>query len=310
VLALGVRPETRLAREAGLALGPTGGIRVDQYLRTSADGIYAVGDAVEYTHALTGRPTLMPLAGPATRAGRIAGEHAATDEAPPMAPVLGTSIVRTFGVAAGSTGLNRRQAAEAGLPALELVIPGRAHATYYPGAAPLVLKVVYHPDTRRLLGGQVVGGDGVDKRLDVLATALRLGARVEDLATLDLAYAPPFGAARDPLHVAGFLAENEGRGLARFLGAGAVATLPVGTQLVDVRTMPEQAADPCPGAIAIPLSELRQRLGELDPARPLVTICKGGQRAYFASRILQQRGFTDVATATGGMVAWHGQRGG
>lgn len=307
VLALGVRPDTTLARSAGLALGPHGGIRVDQYMRTSADGIYAVGDAVEYTHAVTGAPALIPLAGPATRAGRIAGEHAATDAGPPMAPVLGTSVVRAFGVVAGSTGLTRAQAAAAGIPVAEVVVPGHDHATYYPGAGRLVLKVLYHAATRALIGAQVVGGDGVDKRLDVLATAIRLGGRVDDLATLDLAYAPPFGSARDPIHVAGFLAENEHRGLERFLAADDLAELPRGVQLLDVRNAPERAVDPCPGAIGIPLAELRRRLGELDPARPIVTICRGGQRGYFASRILRQHGFTDVATLTGGMISWHGR---
>jgi NADPH-dependent 2,4-dienoyl-CoA reductase/sulfur reductase-like enzyme/rhodanese-related sulfurtransferase len=306
VLALGVRPETGLAIEAGLALGPSGGIRVDEYMRTSADGIYAVGDAVEYVHAVSGRPSLMPLAGPATRAGRIAGEHAATDTAPAMAPVLGTSIVRVFGVVAGSTGLTRRQAVAAGLPFRELLVPGHDHATYYPGAAPLLIKVLYHPQERRLLGAQVVGREGVDKRLDVLATAIRLGGTAEDLASLDLAYAPPYGSARDPIHIAGFMAENESRGLERFVAPQELAELPVGTQLLDVRTPAERAADPCPDALAIPLDELRARVGELDRERPVVTICKGGQRAYFASRILQQRGFGNVRTATGGMMAWHG----
>jgi NADPH-dependent 2,4-dienoyl-CoA reductase/sulfur reductase-like enzyme/rhodanese-related sulfurtransferase len=309
VLALGVRPETRLAVEAGIALGPSGGIRVDQYMRTSAEGVYAVGDAVEYVHGLTGQPALVPLAGPASRAGRVAGEHAATDAAPPMAPVLGTSIVRVFGVVAGSTGLTRRQAEAAGLASHEILVPGYDHATYYPGAAPLVLKVLFHPADRRLLGAQAVGHDGVDKRLDVLATAIRLGARVDDLATLDLAYAPPFGSARDPIHVAGFLAENERRGLDWFVAPEELRTLADDTQLLDVRTAAERAADPCPGAIAIPLSELRARTDELDPHRAVVTICKGGQRAYFASRILRQRRFALVRTATGGMTAWHGKDG-
>jgi tRNA 2-thiouridine synthesizing protein A len=309
VLALGVRPELQLAKDAGLAIGAAGGIRVDEYMRTSAAGIYAVGDAVEYTHAVTGRPALVPLAGPATRAGRVAGEHAATDGSPPMTPVLGTSIVRVFGVVAGSTGLTRGQAAAAGLPVRELLVPGYDHATYYPGAAPLVLKVLSHQEDGRLLGAQVVGRDGVDKRLDVLATAIGLGARTDQLATLDLAYAPPFGSARDPIHLAGFLAENEQRGLDRFLAPEELGALPATAQMVDVRNPAERAADPVAGTIAIPLSELRTRIGELDPARPVVTLCKSGQRAYFASRILRQRGFTDVRTATGGMVAWHGSHG-
>jgi NADPH-dependent 2,4-dienoyl-CoA reductase/sulfur reductase-like enzyme/rhodanese-related sulfurtransferase len=310
VLALGVRPELRLAKDAGLAIGPAGGIRVDEYMRTSASGIYAVGDAVEYIHAVTGQPALVPLAGPASRAGRVAGEHAATDAAPPMMPVLGTSIVRIFGVVAGSTGLTRRQATAAGLPLGELLVPGHDHATYYPGAAPLVLKILYDRENGRLLGAQVVGRNGVDKRLDVLATAIGLGARADQLAALDLAYAPPFGSARDPIHVAGFLAENERRGLDRFLAPKELDLLPATAQVLDVRNPDERAADPAAGTIAIPLGQLRARLGELDPTRPVVTLCKGGQRAYFASRILRQHGFTDVRTATGGMVAWHGYQGG
>jgi rhodanese-related sulfurtransferase len=309
VLALGVRPETRLATEAGIALGPSGGIRVDSYMRTSADGIYAVGDAVEYVHQVTGLPALVPLAGPATRAGRVAGEHAATDAGPPMAPVLATSIVRVFGVVAGSTGLTRRQATAAGLPFRELLVPGYDHATYYPGASPLVLKVLYHPVDRRLFGAQAVGCHGIDKRLDVLATAIRFGARVDDLASLDLAYAPPFGSARDPVHVAGFLAENERRGLDRFVAPVELGTMAAGVQVLDVRNPAERRAAPCPDAIAIPLGELRRRAGELDPGRPVVTVCKGGQRAYFATRILRQRGFADVRTVTGGMIAWHGTEG-
>ena len=154
----------------------------------------------------------------------------------------------------------------------------------------------------------LVGRDGVDKRLDVLATAIRLGGTVDHLASLDLAYAPPYGSARDPIHIAGFMADNEHRGLDRFVAPSELAALPAETQLLDVRTPAERAADPCPDAVAIPLAELRGRAGELDRDRPVVTICKGGQRAYFASRILRQRGFDDVRTATGGMLAWHGMR--
>jgi NADPH-dependent 2,4-dienoyl-CoA reductase/sulfur reductase-like enzyme/rhodanese-related sulfurtransferase len=303
ILALGVRPETRLAVDAGLAIGPSGGIVVDEYMRTSARDVYAVGDAVEYTHALTGRPTLMALAGPANRAGRIAGEHAATGTAPAMAPVLGTSVVRVFGLVAGATGLGVDAAREAGFEARTLFVPGNHHAGYYPGAEEMWIKVAYDGRTRRLLGAQVVGGEGVDKRLDVLATAIRFGARVEDLASLDLAYAPPFGSAKDPLHMVGFVAENEGRGLHDVLAARDVESLPADVQVLDVRNAMEQAAGMLPGAVAIPLAELRRRVGELDPRRPVVTVCRGGQRAYYATRILRQLGFADVRTLSGGMLA-------
>jgi NADPH-dependent 2,4-dienoyl-CoA reductase/sulfur reductase-like enzyme/rhodanese-related sulfurtransferase len=303
VLALGVRPETRLAAEAGLALGPSGGIVVDEYMRTSAAGIYAVGDAVEYTHAVTGYPMLVPLAGPANRAGRVAGEHAATDASPAMAPVLGTSIVRVLGIVAGATGLGAEAARRAGFTVQTLFVAGNHHASYYPGAEEMWIKVTYDERTRRLLGAQVVGGEGVDKRLDVLATAIRFGARVDDLASLDLAYAPPFGSAKDPLHMAGFVAENEQRGLHALVAADDLARLGGEVQLLDVRNPVEWIASTLPGAITIPLAELRARLGELDPARPVVTICRGGQRAYYATRILRQHGFGDVRTLTGGMLA-------
>jgi NADPH-dependent 2,4-dienoyl-CoA reductase/sulfur reductase-like enzyme/rhodanese-related sulfurtransferase len=303
VLALGVKPETRLAADAGLALGPSGGIVVDEFMRTSAPGVYAVGDAVEYTHAVTGQPTLMPLAGPANRAGRVAGEHAATDAAPAMSPVLGTSIVRVFGVVAGATGLGVEAARRAGFAARSLFVAGNHHAGYYPGAEEMWLKVTYDEATRRLLGAQVVGGEGVDKRLDVLATAIRFGARVDDLAALDLAYAPPFGSAKDPLHMVGFVAENEERGLHRTITAEELAHLGNDVQVLDVRSPLEWSAGTLPGAITMSLAELRGRVQELDPARPVVTVCRGGQRAYYATRILSQLGFADVRTLTGGMLS-------
>lgn len=300
-LAVGVRPNIRLARQAALAIGSSGAIQVNSVMQTSDPLIYAAGDAVEYIHAVTAQPVRLPLAGPANRAGRIAGEHAASDQAPAMPPVLGTAIVRVFNVVAAVTGLNSRAAEQAGLHYRALWLPANHHASYYPGAREMFLKVLYRPDTGRILGAQIVGGEGVDKRIDVLATAIYFGARIDELANLDLAYAPPFGSAKDPVHLVGFLAQNERRGLDRFMGPDELAQLPPDTQLLDVRTEAEWQAGHIDGAIWIPLHELRRRLGELDPRRPVLTICRAGQRSYYASRILRQHGFQHVQTLSGGM---------
>lgn len=307
VLGLGVRPNTALAEQAGLALGPSRGIQVNAHLQTSDPLIYAAGDAVEYTHGVLGEPVRMPLAGPANRAGRLAGEHAATDGGPALAPVLGTSIVRVFGVTAATTGLSSKQAAKLGREATAVFIEARHHAGYYPGAQPMVLKLVYAPDSGRVLGAQVVGGEGVDKRVDVLATLIQLGGTVEDLTELDLAYAPPFGSARDPLHQAGFVASNLRAGTLRAVGPEAAVD---GKQVVDVRTASEWAQGHLPGAHHIPVDALRGRFHELDPKRPTVVVCRTGLRAYTAARLLQQQGFADVSVLTGGMLIWrHSQQG-
>lgn len=302
ILALGVRPATKLAKMAGLQLGATGGIAVNDYLQTSHPDVYAVGDAVEYLHSVADLRQRVPLAGPANRAGRIAGEHAATGNSPPMPPVLGTAIVRVFETVAAVTGCNQRCLAQAGTSASAVWTPGNSHASYYPGAEEMMLKIIYSPDTGKLLGAQAVGGDGVDKRIDILATAIQLGGTVESLTALDLTYAPPFGSAKDPIHQVGYCAENQRRVLNQFIPPTQVKALPSGTQLLDVRTLAEWKSGALEGAIHIPLPELRRRLGELDPSRPVVTYCRGGQRAYFATRILRQQGFSDVQTLSGGML--------
>ena len=203
ILGMGVELNTKLAVEAGLPLGPSGGIQVNDCQQTADPEIYAAGDAVEYVFGPTRQALPVPLAGPANRSGRIAGEHAVTGASTvPMAPVLGTSIVRVFGKTLAMTGLSAQQAAQVGQPAASVVISANHHAGYYPGAEPMFLKLVYEPETGRLLGAQAVGNSGIDKRIDVLACALRWRGTVRELAGVDLAYAPPFGAARDPVHLA------------------------------------------------------------------------------------------------------------
>ncbi|MFB6285306.1 MAG: FAD-dependent oxidoreductase [Candidatus Bipolaricaulia bacterium] len=305
ILGIGVKPHTSLAERSNLEIGPSGGIAVNNRMQTSDPTIYAVGDAVEYSHGVTGQPARVPLAGPANRAGRIAGEHAARDDAPAMAPVFGTAIVRVFDTTAAMTGLSEQQAADQGYDAQAVWVPAKHHAGYYPGAETMTVKLVFARGDGRVLGAQVVGGAGVDKRIDVLASALYFRATVDDLASLDLAYAPPFGAAKDPIHLAAFVAQNVHSGMDRevppYVTTG-VDGYDGDVQWLDVRDPDEWGSGCLEDAIRIPLGELRERLNELDPNRPVVTVCGIGQRAYFATRLLRQQGFSQVATLSGGMM--------
>jgi tRNA 2-thiouridine synthesizing protein A len=310
VLAIGVRPETTLARAAGLDLGPTGGIKVDAYLRTSDPDIYAVGDAIEVTQTVSGRSVLIPLAGPANRQGRLAADNLlAADDATrkPYEGTLGTAILKVFDLAAASTGLNETQLSAAGIAYRATITHSGSHASYYPGSKQLSLKLLYAPDGR-VLGAQAVGAEGADKRIDVIATVIRLGGTVADLADLELAYAPPFGSAKDPVNIAGYVARNvlngshaviDWRSLRDRIAAGLGAA-----QLLDVRTPEEFAIQTLPGAVNIELDRLRARLGELDPARPVIVFCQIGVRGYLAYRILKQSGFADVVNLSGGIKTY------
>ena len=277
-----------------------GGIQTNRQMQTNDPDVYAVGDAAEYVCGPLGTSSRIALAGPANRAGRLAGEHAATDRSSPMSDVMGTAIVRVFDLTAGMTGLTTQMARRSGQSARSVTIVANQHAGYYPGASPLVLKLLYDPATERVLGAQCVGKDGVDKRIDVIATALALKATVRDLAGLDLAYAPPFGSAKDPVHLAAFAAGNQLDGLEDFLDADADLA---GKQVVDVRTPAEVSSRPlagAPGAINIPLDSLRERLNELDPQADTVVSCGVGLRAHVAARILRQHGFARIANLSGG----------
>ncbi len=299
IIGIGVRPNTQLAVQAGLEIGKTGGILVDRWLKTSDPDIYAAGDAAEYPYGPTGEPSRVPLAGPANRAGRIAGQHAVSGQADPLQDVWGTSIVRVFGVTAGMTGLTKKGADRFGIPAITVSVVGKHHAGYYPGAEEMVLKLAYDPTNGKILGLQAVGGEGVDKRLDVIATLLHFGGTVRDLAGLDLAYAPPFGAAKDPLHQAAFAACNQLDGFTTFCDADADLT---DLQVIDVRTPAEVSAAPLAGvphALQIPVDDLRDSLHLLDKQRPVVVSCGVGLRGHVAARILTQHGF-DVRNLAGG----------
>ncbi len=298
IASIGVRPRTELAQDAGLDLGPSGGVTINAFCQTNDPLIYAAGDIVEYQHGTLDRPMRIPLAGPANRAGRVAGTHAATGKSEPLASVQGTSIVRVFGMTAGATGLNARQCTEANLDFRTAIIQAPHNASYFPGAKNLTIKILYQPGSGKLLGVQAVGAEGVDKRLDVAATVLHFGGTVHDLAGLDLAYAPPFGSAKDPIHMAAFVAENDLAELPQLFEYDVNLD---GFQVVDVRNASETAKLPLPGAIHIPVDELSERWGELDPTRPTITVCHSGKRAHVAACLLQGQGFLIVANLNGGM---------
>ena len=298
VLAIGVRPRTELARDAGLEIGEAGGVRVDPWMRTSDPSIFAVGDCVEYEHAVLGKATRVPLAGPANRAGRVAGAVAAGADARPMTPVCGTNVVRVFSKTAASTGLNETRCRGEGIACRSAFIQAPGHASYFPGAEPMLLKLVYTP-SGKVLGAQAVGGAGVDKRIDVIATAIHFGGTVDDLAGLDLAYAPPFSSAKDPVHMAAFVACNDLESHPRIVPPDLDLD---GFQVVDVRTTKEIERLPLDDAVHVPIDELSQRLASLDPERPTVTVCHSGKRAHVAACQLKSAGFRHVRNLTGGML--------
>lgn len=305
ILSIGVKPELTLAKDAGLSVGGSGGIVVDEAMRTSDPDIYAAGDAVECVDLVTGGKTRFPLAGPANKQGRVAGANAAGGDLL-FKGALGTAIVRSMGLTAAKTGLSERDAVRLGLAHFVSIIHPNDHAMYYPGAAQMHLKLVVESGTGRLLGAQAVGEAGVDKRIDVLATALSAKMTVEDLEDLDLAYAPPFGAAKDPVVMAGFAASAVRREEVSTLTWEELKTALAGThhlQLVDVRTPKEHQAGHIPGSVNLPVDDLRARLKELDPKRETVVYCRVGLRGYIAARILRQSGFPRVRNLTGGMLS-------
>jgi NADPH-dependent 2,4-dienoyl-CoA reductase/sulfur reductase-like enzyme/rhodanese-related sulfurtransferase len=311
VLGTGVKPNVALARAAGLELGVTGAIKVDRQQRTSDPAIFAAGDNAEAEFLPTGTPVNIPLAWPANKQGRVAGCNAAMDLAGVAADdplrlrssaITGTSIVRVCGMNAGGTGLTEKVAARLEREVAVVYLGGPNHASYYPGARPMMIKLVYEPASGRVLGAQAYG-ESVDKRLDVFSTAIRGGLTVEELEDLDLSYAPPFGNAKDAAVLAGFAAANARRGIAPGIGpldflAG--RGLAENTVLVDVRSAREAEVEPFESALNVPLDELRQRLDEIPQGRPLVVACASGQRSYAAQQILRHHGRGDVRNLYGG----------
>jgi NADPH-dependent 2,4-dienoyl-CoA reductase/sulfur reductase-like enzyme/rhodanese-related sulfurtransferase len=302
VLSIGVRPETTLAAEAGLEIGPHGGIHVDDDMRTSDPDIYAVGDAVEVRDCVVGGTALIPLAGPANRQGRIAADRVFGRESE-YHGTQGTSIVRVFGLTLALTGASEKTLTRVGHAHEKVYIHPMQHAGYYPGAERLAIKLLFSPADGKVLGAQIAGQEGVDKRIDVLATAIRAGMTVYDLEELELAYAPPFGSAKDPINMAGFVAANVLKGDTEIIHADALEQ--VEGELIDVRDPDEHSEGHIPGSRNVPVNDLRDRLDELPTDRPLVVYCQIGLRGYVAERILRQRGYT-VLNLSGGFNTYRG----
>ncbi len=293
ILGVGVRPENKLAVDAGLAVGARGGIQVNAQMQTSDPDVYAVGDAIEVTDVVSGAAVQVPLAGPANRQGRIAADHIFGRPAQ-YRGTQGTAIVGVFERTAALTGASEKALRRAGRKFRKVYLHPAQHAGYYPGAEPMALKVLFDPDSGQLLGAQAVGGEGVDKRIDVLAVALQAGLTVFDLEEMELAYAPQYGSAKDPVNMAGFVAAGLVRGDHPQLDVDEFLAPPAAERgfLLDVRTPEEFSAGHIPGAVNIPVDELRARLAELPRERPIAAYCQVGQRGYLATRILLQHGFS------------------
>jgi NADPH-dependent 2,4-dienoyl-CoA reductase/sulfur reductase-like enzyme/rhodanese-related sulfurtransferase len=303
ILGLGIRPEVTLARKAGLTIGERGGIRVNENLQTSSPNIWAVGDAIEVRNPVNSAWTLIALGGPANRQGRIAADNIfGSNET--YDGTLGTAILRVFDLTVASVGLNEVQLKSSTIPYEAIYLHPSDHASYYPGAERLDMKVLFHRETGLLLGAQVIGKEGADKRIDVLATAMKARMTIRDLSELELAYAPPFGSAKDPINLAGMAGTNVLDGLTEQVQWYQVPALSKGESLlIDVRTRAERDRGYIAGSLHIPLPELRKRLSEIPEAKEIVTYCQSGQRSYNASRFLKQKGFK-VKNLSGGYLTW------
>ena len=292
VLAIGVSPDTQLAQDAGLELGVKGSIVVNDRMETSVPDIYAVGDAVQVKHFVTGQDVLLSLAGPANKQGRIAADNICGGDSH-YTGSQGSSVIKVFDMTAATTGVNETNAKKAGLDVDTVILSPMSHAGYYPGGKVMTMKVVFEKETYRLLGAQIVGYEGVDKRIDVLATAIRAGLKATELKDLDLAYAPPYSSAKDPVNMAGFMIENIAKGVLKQWHLADVDTLPRdgSVTLLDTRTVGEFDGGHIDGFLNIPVDELRERLGKLDKSKPVYVICQSGLRSYIACRILAGNGF-------------------
>lgn len=304
ILGLGIRPEVTLARKAGITIGECGGIKVDDYLQTSKPNIWAVGDAIEVLCPANNAQTLIALGGPANRQGRMAADNIFGAKQT-YDGTIGTAILRVFDLTVASVGLNESQLKSSTIPYEAIYLHPSNHASYYPGASRLDMKVLFHKKTGMLLGAQVIGKEGVDKRIDVLATAIKARMTMRDLSELELAYAPPFGSAKDPINLAGMAGTNVLDSLVEQLQWHQVTGLnPEETCLIDVRSQGERAKGCIDGSINIPLPELRKRLSDIPSKKEIVTYCQSGQRSYNASRFLKQNGYR-VKNLSGGYLTWN-----
>ena len=292
VLAIGVTPDSALAKEAGLELGIKGSIVVNDRMETSEKDIYAVGDAVQVKHYVTGEDALISLAGPANKQGRIAADNVCGGDSHYLGS-QGSSVIKVFDMTAATTGINETNAKKAGLDVEKVILSPMSHAGYYPGGKVMTMKVVFEKETYRLLGAQIVGYEGVDKRIDVLATAIHAGMKATQLKDLDLAYAPPYSSAKDPVNMAGFMIDNISKGILKQWFLEDVDKLPRdgSAVLLDTRTVGEYSRGHIDGFINIPVDELRERLDEVEKGKPVYVICQSGLRSYIATRILAENGY-------------------
>lgn len=305
ILAIGVKPEIKLAKEAGLAIGDLGGIKVNEKLQTSDPNIYALGDAIEVKNFVTGQPALIPLAGPANKQGRIVADVIAGRDST-YEGTQGTSIAKVFDLAAASTGANEKTLKKLGIPYEVSFTHSASNAGYYPGATRLSTKLIFDRKSGRILGAQIVGSQGVDKRIDDIAGVIRHYGTVFDLQDLELAYAPPFSSAKDPVNMAGYVAGNIISGDVEIVHWHEVKDMnPKEICILDVRTIEERKGKFIPGSLHIPIDELRSRLSELPKDKDIVVYCEIGLRGYLAYRILKQHGFTHVKDLSGGWVTYY-----
>ena len=300
VLAIGVTPDTKLAKDAGLQLGVKDSIVVNDRMETSVPDIYAAGDAVQVKNFVTGEDDLIALAGPANKQGRIIADNICGGDSRYNGS-QGSSIVKIFDITAATTGINEKKAKAVGIAYDKVILSPMSHAGYYPGGKVMTMKVLFEKETFRLLGAQIIGYDGVDKRIDVIATAIRAGMKATELKELDLAYAPPYSSAKDPVNMAGFIIDNIANGVVKQWYLEEASKLPIdGTvTLLDTRTVGEYRRGHIEGFINIPVDELRERIDELDKSKPVYVICQSGLRSYIATRILMGHGF-DAYNFTGG----------
>lgn len=305
ILSIGVRPETTLARAAGLDIGEAGGIAVNDYLRTSDESIYAIGDAIEFIHPLTGKPWLNYLAGPANRQGRIVADNLLGSKIP-YEGSIGTCIAKVFDLTVAATGLPGKKLRQAGIDYVSSTTHPVSHAAYYPGATPMSIKITFNKETGKLYGAQIVGHEGVDKRIDEMALVIKKQGTICDLMEVEQAYAPPYSSAKDPVAVAGYVAENIMLGKVKPVYWRGLRDIRMeDVFLLDVRTPDECAQGTLPGAVNIPLDQLRDRIGEVPKDRIVYTFCAIGLRGYLAYRILTQRGYDQVRNLTGGLKTYN-----
>jgi NADPH-dependent 2,4-dienoyl-CoA reductase/sulfur reductase-like enzyme/rhodanese-related sulfurtransferase len=301
VLSIGVRPESKLAKDAGLEVGKTGGIVVDRHMLTSDSDIYAVGDAIEFPNPITGRPAITYLAGPANKQGRIVADNIIFGNRSSYRGAIGTAVAKVFDLTVATTGASEKTLRKEGVPYKSVITHSSSHAGYYPDAQPMSIKTVYDPQDGRLLGAQIVGYEGVDKRIDLFAAIIRAGGTVWDLGELEHAYAPPYSSAKDPVNIAGFVAQNTLTGRSEHIHWNGVMGCDLNEIcLLDVRSPEEYELGTIEGAVNVPTYELRERLEEVPRDKTVVVFCGIGLRAYHAERVLRQNGYKDVYNLSGG----------